>query len=83
MGLQYILNSELKTQEGANMDPQLPSGHASPKACKTTQPWAKLQALQATMGSLKGTAMKDQETFQSTGMPAYNHCNGSQAGPSR
>jgi|688.fasta_scaffold135952_2 hypothetical protein len=78
MGARYILNSDHKTQ-GTNMDLQPPSDHAPSKACETTKLWAKFQAPQATMGSLKGhnkiNKIKDQETFQSSGMPDCNHCN--------
>jgi hypothetical protein len=56
-----------------------PSGHAPSKACETAKLWAKFQAPQATMESLKGhnkiNKIKDQEPFRSTGMPDCNHCN--------
>ena len=70
--------SSTQTQ-GTNMDLQPPSDHAPSKACETAKLWAKFQAPQATMGSLKGhnkiNKIKDQETFQSSGMPDCNHCN--------
>jgi len=61
------------------MDLQPQSGHVHSKVCEAAKLLAKIQAPQTTMGSLKGhnkiNKIKDQETFQSSGMPDCNHCN--------